>query len=42
MKELSAVEDQLKNSPDHQISFTDPDARSMKTRGEGIVVLNSV
>jgi len=40
MKELSAVEDQLKDSPDHQISFTDPDARSMKTRGEGIVGYN--
>jgi len=40
MKELKAVEVQLNEMPDKQISLTDPDARSMKTRGTGIVGYN--
>ncbi|CAJ0571080.1 unnamed protein product, partial [Mesorhabditis spiculigera] len=40
MKELQAIEIQLNDSPDKQISLTDPDARSMKTRGTGIVGYN--
>ncbi len=40
MRELKEVEVQLKTAPDHQISLTDPDARSMKTRGNGIVGYN--
>jgi len=40
MKELKAVEKQLEDSPDHQLSLTDPDARSMKTRGQGVVGYN--
>ena len=40
MKELKAVEEQLKDAPDEQISLTDPDARSMKSRGEGVVGYN--
>jgi len=40
MKELAQIEEQLNDAPDHQISLTDPDARSMKTRGEGIVGYN--
>jgi len=35
MKELQAIEVQLNATPDKQISLTDPDARSMKTRGTG-------
>ncbi len=37
MKELQAIESQLNDSPDKQVSLTDPDARSMMTRGNGIV-----
>ncbi|MGR4043383.1 IS1182 family transposase [Pseudomonas sp. 910_21] len=37
MKELQAIEVQLNESPDKQVSLTDPDARSMMTRGTGIV-----
>src|ERR1017187_3798809 len=37
MSELKEVEVQLKDAPDHQLSLTDPDARSMRTRGNGIV-----
>jgi transposase len=37
MKELQAIEIQLNESPDKQVSLTDPDARSMMTRGSGIV-----
>jgi transposase len=37
MKALKEIEVQLNESPDKQISLTDPDARSMKTRGTGIV-----
>lgn len=40
MKELKAIEVQLSNAPDKQISLTDPDARSMKTRGTGVVGYN--
>lgn len=40
MRELKEVEVQLKTAPDQQLSLTDPDARSMKTRGNGIVGYN--
>jgi len=40
MKELKAIEVRLNATPDKQISLTDPDARSMKTRGTGIVGYN--
>jgi transposase len=40
MQELKAVEAQLQEHPDKQVSLTDPDARSMKTRGTGIVGYN--
>lgn len=40
MKELEAIGVQLENTPDKQISLTDPEARSMKTRGTGIVGYN--
>ena len=40
MQALKEVEVQLNEAPDQQISMTDPDARSMKTRGTGIVGYN--
>ena len=40
MKELQAIEIQLNESPNKQVSLTDPDARSMMTRGTGIVGYN--
>ena len=40
MKELKAMEVCLAAAPDKQISLTDPDARSMKTRGTGVVGYN--
>ena len=40
MKGLKDIQDQLNKTPDKQISLTDPDARSMKTRGTGIVGYN--
>ena len=40
MARLSALEVQMQTSPDKQVSLTDPDARSMKTRGNGIVGYN--
>ena len=40
MKQLSAIKEQLNDSPDHQISKTDPDARSMRSRGSGVVGYN--
>jgi len=40
MQELKEIEVQLNEVPDKQISLTDPDARSMKTRGTGIVGYN--
>jgi transposase len=40
LQELQAIEVQLNEAPDKQISLTDPDARSMKTRGSGMVGYN--
>jgi hypothetical protein len=40
MKELQLIEVRLNESPDKQVSLTDPDARSMMTRGTGIVGYN--
>ena len=40
MKALKEIEVRLNDTPDKQISLTDPDARSMKTRGTGIVGYN--
>jgi transposase len=40
MKALKEIEIHLNDTPDKQISLTDPDARSMKTRGTGIVGYN--
>ena len=40
MKALKEIEVVLNETPDKQISLTDPDARSMKTRGTGIVGYN--
>lgn len=40
MQALKEIETQLNSAPDKQISLTDPDARSMKTRGAGIVGYN--
>jgi transposase len=42
VKRLKAIEKQMLASPDQQISFTDPDSRSMATsgRGSGIVGYN--
>jgi len=42
MKRLEAVDKQRRAEPDQQISFTDPDARSMATsgRGSGVVGYN--
>lgn len=40
MQALREIEVQLNETPDKQISFTDPDARLMKTRGTGIVGYN--
>ena len=40
LKALKDIEGQLETTPDKQISLTDPDARSMKTRGTGIVGYN--
>lgn len=40
MQELQAIETQLQTAPDKQISLTDPDARSMMTRGAGMVGYN--
>jgi transposase len=37
---LNALGKELQNAPDKQLSLTDPDARSMKTRGTGIVGYN--
>jgi len=41
MQELKALEVRLHATPEKQISLTDPDARSMKTRGTGIVGYNA-
>jgi transposase len=40
MKALKEIEVQLEATPDKQRPLTDPDARSMKTRGTGIVGYN--
>jgi hypothetical protein len=40
MKALKEIEVRLNETPDNQLSLTDPDARSMKTRGTGIVGYN--
>jgi transposase len=42
MRKLKAIGKELANAPDHQVSLTDPDARSMATsgRGTGIVGYN--
>ena len=40
MAALKEIEVVLNETPDKQISLTDPDARSMKTRGNGIVGYN--
>ncbi len=40
MQRLRVIEAQMLKAPDKQISLTDPDARSMKTRGNGIVGYN--
>jgi transposase len=40
MQSLKEIEVQLNATPDKQISLTDPDARSMKTRGTGMVGYN--
>jgi hypothetical protein len=40
MKALKDIEVQLNKTADKQISLTDPDARSMKSRGAGIVGYN--
>jgi len=40
MKALQKIEVVLNETPDKQISLTDPDARSMRTRGTGIVGYN--
>jgi transposase len=40
MATLKEIEVVLNETPDKQISLTDPDARSMKTRGNGIVGYN--
>lgn len=40
MKVLKDIEVLLNNTPDKQISLTDPDARSMKTQGTDIVGYN--
>ncbi len=40
MARLKKLEARMLNAPDKQVSLTDPDARSMKTRGTGIVGYN--
>src|SRR6202011_4787833 len=40
MKQLKAIDAQMRATPDQQISLTDPDARSMKNREGGIVGYN--
>ena len=40
MERLTEIEQELLNTPDQQLSLTDPDARSMKSRGSGIVGYN--
>lgn len=40
MARLKKLEVRLLDAPDQQLSLTDPDARSMKSRGSGIVGYN--
>ena len=40
MRSLKEIEVRLNATPDKQVSLTDPDARSMKTRGTGVVGYN--
>jgi transposase len=40
MVQLAEIKEQLNDAPDNQISLTDPDARSMRTRGSGTVGYN--
>ena len=40
MQRLKAIEAQMHASPDQQVSLTDPDARSMKSRDGGVVGYN--
>ena len=40
MQRLQVIQDWMLEEPDKQISLTDPDARSMKSRGSGIVGYN--
>ena len=40
MRSLKEIEVQLNAAPDGRVSLTDPDARSMKTRGTGVVGYN--
>jgi len=40
MARLEALEERMLNEPDKQLSLSDPDSRSMKTRGTGIVGYN--
>ena len=40
MAALKAIEIEMQKSPDNQISISDPDARSMRHRGSGIVGYN--
>ncbi len=40
MAELKVIDEQLRASPDGQVSLTDPDARSINTRGSGTVGYN--
>lgn len=40
MKELQSIGIQLNESPDKQVSLTDPGSRTMMTRGTGIVDYN--
>ena len=40
MQRLKEIEVQMLKAPDKQVSLTDPDARSMKSRGNGIVGYN--
>ena len=41
MARLEKLETRMLKAPDKQVSLTDPDARSMKTRGTGIVGYNA-
>ena len=40
IRSLKEIEVQLNAAPDRQVSLSDPDARSMKTRGTGVVGYN--